>query len=89
MDKARLRENARIVQTLQGELRTAHEAAFERTKNELYEKLRGACEKGEPLPGDDDETKIRHAESSLLANLTKAFLALTEEFAGDLDQDLR
>ncbi|MGY4647833.1 hypothetical protein [Mycobacterium sp. URHB0021] len=89
MNKALLRENARIVRTLQGELRTAHEAAFERTKNEWYEKLRAAREKGEPLPGDDAETKIHHAESSLLANLTKVFFALTEELAGDLDQDLR
>ena len=64
---------------------------YERRKEEIYEKIEGAREKGEPLPADDDddEIKIRFAESSLLASLTKAFLDLTEELAGDLDQDLR
>jgi hypothetical protein len=89
VDKARLRENARIVRALQGELSAAHEAMHERKEKEAYEKIEAARKKGEPLPVDDDETKIRIAESRLLGNLTKAFLDLTEELAGDLDQDLR
>lgn len=62
---------------------------YERKKKEMYDRIEAARKRGEPLPVEDDETKIRIAESSLLGNLTKAFLDLTEELAGDLDQDLR
>jgi hypothetical protein len=51
MDKARLRENARIVRTLSGELRAAIEPRNERFEKEAYEKIRPAREKGSRLLG--------------------------------------
>jgi hypothetical protein len=90
VDKARLRENARIVRTIQGELGALYRVQSERRAKEAYEKIVAAREKGEPVDwGDDDEqTKIDGAEGSLLSVLTKSFLELTEELAGDIDQDL-
>jgi hypothetical protein len=90
VDKARLRENARIVRTIQGELGALYQVQGERLEKEYYEKMVAAREKGEPVDwGDDDEqTKIVLAKSRLLGVLTKSFLELTEELAGDIDQDL-
>jgi hypothetical protein len=90
VDKARLRENARIVRTIQGELGALYQVQSERRAKEAYKKIVAAREKGEPFDrGDDDEqTKIDGAEVSLLSVLTKSFLELTEELAGDIDQDL-
>ena len=60
MDKARLRENARIVRTLSGELRAAIEPRNERFEKEAYEKIRAAREKGEQVDwgNEDEQTKI-------------------------------
>jgi len=52
MDKARLRENARIVRTLSGELRAAIEPRNERFEKEAYEKIRAARVKGEQVDCD-------------------------------------
>ena len=49
MDKARLRENARIVRTLREELRAAVKPRNERFQKEAYEKVKAACEKGEKV----------------------------------------
>jgi hypothetical protein len=48
-----------MVRTLQGELRAAREATYERKTKEMLEKIKAGREKGEPLPTDDDETKVR------------------------------
>jgi hypothetical protein len=90
VDKARLRENARTVRTLLGELSAANDVRNDRFQKEEYEKIRAAAEKGEPVDwGEDDEqTKIDVARSRLYGALVKAFLDLTEELAGDIDQDL-
>ena len=85
MDKARLRENARIVRTIQGELSVRYQVRAERQRKELREKARA----GEDLRAPDEEIGIQMAEAQLLRVLTKAFLELTEEVAGDIDQDLR
>jgi hypothetical protein len=73
-----------------GELRAAAEVRNDRLEKEAYEKMKAAREKGEPVDwGEDDEqTKIDVAEARLLGTLTKVFLDLTEELAGDIDQDL-
>ncbi len=47
MDKARLRENARTVRTLLGELSAANDVRNDRFQKEEYEKIRAAAEKGE------------------------------------------
>jgi hypothetical protein len=57
----------------------------ERQRKEWLEKIRA----GEELGAGDGETRIGDAEGMLLGVLTKAFLDLTEEIAGDLDQDIR
>jgi hypothetical protein len=44
---------------------------------------------GQDLGADDEETRIRVAAQRLLGVLTKSFLELTEEIAGDIDQDIR
>ena len=90
MDKARLRENARIVRTLREELRAAVKPRNDRFQQEAYEKIKAAREKGEKVDwGEDDEqTKIDAAQSALHGALVQAFLDLTEELAGDIDQDL-
>ena len=85
MDKARLRENARIVRTIQGELSDLYQVRAERQRKELRENVRA----GEDLGAPDEEIRIGIAEAQLLRVLTKAFLELTEEVAGDIDQDLR
>ena len=85
MDKARLRENARIVRTIQGELSDLYQVRAERQRKELRGKVRA----GEDLGAPDEEIRIEIAEAQLLRVLTKAFLELTEEVAGDIDQDLR
>ncbi len=85
MDKARLRENARIVRTIQGELGDLYQVRRERQSKELREKRRA----GEDLGAPDEEIRIGFGEAQLLRVLTKAFLELTEEVAGDIDQDLR
>ena len=85
MDKARLRENARIVRSLQGELGDRYRVRRERQQRELREKLYA----GEDLGAPDEDIEIGIAEARLLEELTKAFLELTEEVAGDIDQDLR
>jgi hypothetical protein len=89
VDKARLRENARIVRTIQGELGALYRVRSERVEKEYYQKM-VAREKGESDGwGDEDErTKIDGAEARLLGLLTKSFLELTKELAGDIDQDL-
>ena len=90
MDKARLRENTRIVRTLSGELRAAIEPRNERFEKEAYEKIRAAREKGEQVDwgNKDEQTKIDAARSRLYGALVNAFLDLTEELAGDIDHDL-
>jgi hypothetical protein len=81
MDKAKLRENARILRTIYGELGALYKVKNDRLMKEYY--------KTRDIGEDDEETRIQHAEASVLGNLTKAFLALTEELAGDIDQDIR
>jgi hypothetical protein len=85
VDKARLRENARIVRTIQGKLSDLYQVRGERQRKELRENVRA----GEDLGAPDEEIRIGIAEAQLLRVLTKAFLELTEEVAGDIDQDLR
>jgi hypothetical protein len=68
VNRARLRENARIVRTLQQELVAAGQAAI--------------------ASGRDDAGIVDAAEGRLLGGLVGAFLVLTEELAGDIDQDL-
>ncbi len=67
MDKARLRENARILRTLQREFVDAGKAAI--------------------AAGHDNEGNVDAAEGNLLGGLVGAILVLTEEIAGDIDQD--
>jgi hypothetical protein len=90
VDKARLRENARIVRTLREELRAAVKPRNERFQKEAYEKVQAACEKGEKVDWgqENEQTKIDAAESRLFGALINAFLDLTEELAGDIAQDL-
>ena len=73
MDKARLRENARIVRTLSGELRAAIEPRNERFEKEAYEKIRAAREKGEQVDwgNEDEQTKIDAARSSCMGRWSK------------------
>jgi DNA primase len=85
VDKARLRENARIVRTVQGELSDLYQVQSDRQVKEWLEKMRA----GEDRGADDEETRIGNAEAQLLGVLTKSFLELTEEIAGDIDQDIR
>jgi hypothetical protein len=68
VNKVRLRENARIVRTLQQELVAAGEAAI--------------------AAGHDNAGRVETAEGRLLGGLVGAILVLTEELAGDIDQDL-
>jgi hypothetical protein len=85
VDKARLRENARIVRTIQGELGDLYRVRRERQAKEFREKARA----GEDLGAPDEELQISSAEAQLLRVLTNAVLELTEELAGDIDQDLQ
>jgi hypothetical protein len=84
VDKARLRENARIVRTIQGELNDLYKVRADRQSKEFLEKISA----GEDLGAPDEETRIEIAEAQLLRVLTTNFLELTEEVAGDIDQDL-
>jgi hypothetical protein len=86
VDKARLRENARIVRTMQGELEALYEVKRDRMVKEILERIK-AGEERKPVEGDE-QTNIDGAESALLGSLAVAFLELTEELAGDIDQDL-
>jgi len=52
VDKARLRENAWIVRTLQGDLTAAHEAVYERKVKEMYEKIQASRQKGWRVRGE-------------------------------------
>lgn len=90
MDKARLRENARIVRTLLGEREALVAVQIDRLKKETVERMKAAREKGEPLDRRhvDEQAKIDAAETELLLALINAFLDLTDELAGDIDQDL-
>jgi hypothetical protein len=67
MNKARLRENARILRTLQREFVDVGKAAI--------------------AAGHDDEGNVDAAEGNLLGALVGSILVLTEELAGDIDQD--
>lgn len=87
MDKARLRENARIVRTLREEVGSAARNAHERTVKETLERIEDARAKGEVFEVDD-QASLDHARHALLWTLAQAFLDLTEEIAGDIDQDL-
>src|SRR5215475_1769061 len=78
VDKARLRENARIVRTIQGELGDLYQVRGERQRKELREKRWAGKDLGTP----DEGMQIGFAEAQLLRVLTKAFLELTEEVAG-------
>jgi hypothetical protein len=89
MDKARLRENARIVRSLQAELRAVSADGREHYNRERYEKMMALQREGKPVPEEGYDVKFRVAQSRMLARLTEAFIALTEELAGDLDQDIR
>jgi hypothetical protein len=99
VDMAKLRENARVVRTMQGELVSLYRAQGGRFIGEKQERSRkddAAVEGGEAIdwgpnhkpPADDELRKISDAQASLLGTLTKAFLELTEELAGDIDQDI-
>jgi hypothetical protein len=87
VDKARLRENARIVRTMQGELEALYEVKRGRMVKEMIERIEAGEEERKPVEGDE-QTNIYVAESALLGSLAVAFLELTEELAGDIDQDL-
>jgi len=71
---------------MQGELEALYEVKRDRMLKETLEKLR-AGEEREPVEGDE-QTYTYGAESALLGSLAVAFLELTEELAGDIDQDL-
>jgi hypothetical protein len=99
VDMAKLRENARVVRTMQGELVSLYRAQGGRFIGEKQERSRkddAAVEGREAIdwgpdhkpPADDELRKISDAQASLLGTLTKAFLELTEELAGDIDQDI-
>ena len=89
MDKARLRENARVVRTLREEVGAAAKKVHERTVKEVLEKIEDARAKGEKPDFEvDDQDSLDQARQVLLWNLAQAFLDLTEEIAGDIDQDL-
>jgi hypothetical protein len=81
VDKARLRENARIVRTIQGELGALRRVRGERLEKEYYEKMLAARKKGEPddWADEDEQTKIDRAQARFLGVLTKSFLELTKE----------
>ena len=89
MDKAQLRENARIVRTLREQVGAAAKKTHERTVKETMEKIEDARAKGEKPDFEvDDQVSLDDARQVLLWNLAQAFLDLTEEVAGDIDQDL-
>ena len=89
MDKARLRENARIVRTLREEVGAAAKKTHERTVKEVLEKVEDARARGEKPDFEvDDKVALDEARQMLLWNLAQAFLDLTEEIAGGIDQDL-
>lgn len=67
MDNARLRENARIVRTIQGEFSDRYQKRAERQRNELREKMQA----GDDLGAPDEEIEIAMAEAQLLGVLTK------------------
>jgi hypothetical protein len=88
VDKAPLKENARIVRTLRDEAGAAAKKLHERTVEEVLEKIEDARAKGEkPEFEVDDQASLDEARQVLLWNLAQAFLDLTEEIAGDIDQD--
>ena len=64
MDKARLRENARIVRTLREELRVAVKPRNERFQKEAYEKIKAAREKGERLIGGKTTNRPKSMRSN-------------------------
>jgi len=89
VDKARLRENARIVRTLREEVGAAAKKTHERTVKEVLEKVEDARARGEKPDFEvDDKVALDEARQMLLWNLAQAFLDLTEEIAGGIDQDL-
>lgn len=67
VDNARLRENARIVRTIQGEFSDRYQKRAERQRNELREKMQA----GDDLGAPDEEIEIAMAEAQLLGVLTK------------------
>ncbi|GAB7070373.1 hypothetical protein H7J06_11520 [Mycobacterium hodleri] len=102
MDKARLRANARELRTLLTELGIANQAYSDRISREMKEQSDASLEvmrqieKGEQVdwrkpidyePTDEERSNMAHASAKVLGNMAKQFLALTEELAGDIDQD--
>lgn len=102
VDKARLRANARELRTVLTELDLAYRAYSDRIVREMKEQSDASLEvmrqieEGEQVdwrkpidygPTDEERSNIEHASANVLGNLAKQFLALTEELAGDIDQD--
>ena len=103
MDKARLRANARELRTFLAELGTANRAYNDRVlkaideQSEASQEVLEKIERGEQVnwrkpidfkPTDEERSQMEHAESRVLGSLAKQILALTEELAGDIDQDI-
>jgi hypothetical protein len=90
VDKARLRENARIVRTLRDEAAAEAKKVVDRAVKEMLEKIEDARAKREKpnFEVDDQVSPLDAALHALLRNLAQAVLDLTEEIAGVIDQDL-
>ena len=82
MDQARLRANARELRTLLTELDAAARAHADRIVATERPKVRDF------EPTEDERARLESARLHLVGPLARHFLALVEELAGDIDQDV-